>query len=348
MQNDTSASGGGGAGAGGAGAAITVATTEAQEAGAEATDPMREKMLEFFSRYQEEILRVKESWNELKLTVSDLWGQLVQQFKESDIGGAAFEALMNWAYMVIEQINLIIGAFGKLLIAFNVPATIESALLALSSWFKAIGDAVDAVTPGILDFVDKALVPIAEWAGGKARDGLAFLAEQFDKIGAWFQEHKEDFTKLGNQPRRVRGGPLARLSADRRRGLGNSKSGNRRSGRRAAGPGDWALKHQETLTNLAVIAGSFAAAWWLVNAAITVWNIISAIAAGTTTAPGRGHRFIRSRPGFRNKPDIPSHPCNRSHHSGKVILLHKVLGRNQGSDRSNLDQHRGVFHQAMG
>lgn len=284
VQNDTSASGGGGAGAGGAGAAITVATTEAQEAGAEATDPMREKMLEFFSRYQEEILRVKESWNELKLTVSDLWGQLVQQFKESDIGGAAFEALMNWAYMVIEQFNLIIGAFGKLLIAFNVPATIESALLALSSWFKAIGDAVDAVTPGILDFVDKALVPIAEWAGGKARDGLAFLAEQFDKIGAWFQEHKEDFTKLGNSLGEFAAALWLVLAPIGDAAWATAKAVIGGVVDALLALGDWALKHQETLTNLAVIAGSFAAAWWLVNAAITVWNIISAIAAGTTTA----------------------------------------------------------------
>lgn len=56
----------------------------------------------------------------------------------------------------------------------------------------------------------------------------------------------------------------------------------------------WIKKNQSVVEVIAVVIGSFAAAWGLVNAAITIWNVVGAIAAGVTTAFGAAVAFLTS------------------------------------------------------
>ena len=56
----------------------------------------------------------------------------------------------------------------------------------------------------------------------------------------------------------------------------------------------WIQENQSTIENLTIIVGSFAAAWGLVNAAITIWNGIALIAAGVTTVFGAAIGFLTS------------------------------------------------------
>ncbi len=58
--------------------------------------------------------------------------------------------------------------------------------------------------------------------------------------------------------------------------------------------GDWIKDHQEAVENIAIVVGSFAAAWELVNAAITIWNVLSALATPLTTAFGAAVAFLTS------------------------------------------------------
>ena len=57
---------------------------------------------------------------------------------------------------------------------------------------------------------------------------------------------------------------------------------------------DWISTHQETVQNIAIILGSFAAAWMLVNGAIAIWNVIGVIATAVTTAFGAAVAFLTS------------------------------------------------------
>lgn len=57
---------------------------------------------------------------------------------------------------------------------------------------------------------------------------------------------------------------------------------------------DWISTHQETVQNLAIILGSFAAAWILVNGAIAIWNVIGVIATAVTTAFSAAVAFLTS------------------------------------------------------
>ena len=58
--------------------------------------------------------------------------------------------------------------------------------------------------------------------------------------------------------------------------------------------GDWISEHSGLVETFAIIVGSFAAAWGLVNIAIGIWNVIGAIATGVTTAFGAAVAFLTS------------------------------------------------------
>lgn len=58
--------------------------------------------------------------------------------------------------------------------------------------------------------------------------------------------------------------------------------------------GDWISEHKGIVQAFAIIVGSFAAAWGLVNIAIGAWNVIGAIATGITTAFGAAFAFLTS------------------------------------------------------
>lgn len=57
---------------------------------------------------------------------------------------------------------------------------------------------------------------------------------------------------------------------------------------------DWCSEHKETIQTIAIVIGSFAAAWGLVNGAITLWNTIGAIATAVTTGLGAAVTFLTS------------------------------------------------------
>ena len=57
---------------------------------------------------------------------------------------------------------------------------------------------------------------------------------------------------------------------------------------------DWCSEHQGTIETIAVVVGSFAAAWGLVNGALKLWNIIGIISTAVTTAFGTAVAFLTS------------------------------------------------------
>lgn len=274
----------GGAGGGvGAGAAPAV-TTDVVSSPTEALVGAEAPMADFFDKYAEQIARVRGSWDELKGTVGNLFAELKAQTEATDIKGAAFDAVLDILYAIIEVANLVITVVGDLIIAFNIPATIETGLKLVGDLFQMIGDIADAITPGVKAFVDEALVPIAAWAGGKVRDAMAFLGEQLGKIGAWFQEHKEDFRVLGENLGETAAAAWLLIEPLADAVWETFKTAISTAVDMLLAFGDWCLANQETLVTLATVVGSIAAAWWLVNAAITAWNAVAAIATGATAA----------------------------------------------------------------
>lgn len=62
---------------------------------------------------------------------------------------------------------------------------------------EKIRGTLDKIKPNLKDFLDKGIKPIAQWVGGKLKDALGFFEKQLGKVGDWFVEHKESFSKIG-------------------------------------------------------------------------------------------------------------------------------------------------------
>lgn len=61
---------------------------------------------------------------------------------------------------------------------------------------------------------------------------------------------------------------------------------------------DWISRNQTLVQNIAVVLGSFAAAWGIVTTAVTLWNTVSALATAATTALGAAVAFLTSPVGI--------------------------------------------------
>ena len=58
--------------------------------------------------------------------------------------------------------------------------------------------------------------------------------------------------------------------------------------------GNWISENKPFVEDLVLVIGSFAAAWGLVTAAVGIWNVVSVIATGVTTAFGAAVAFLTS------------------------------------------------------
>lgn len=56
----------------------------------------------------------------------------------------------------------------------------------------------------------------------------------------------------------------------------------------------WIIEHEELVQEIAIVIGSFAVAWGLVNVAVGIWNGLCLIASGVTTALGIAFNFLVS------------------------------------------------------
>lgn len=61
---------------------------------------------------------------------------------------------------------------------------------------------------------------------------------------------------------------------------------------------DWISRNQTLVQNIAVVLGSFAAAWGIVTTAVTLWNTVSTLATAATTALGAAVAFLTSPVGI--------------------------------------------------
>lgn len=57
---------------------------------------------------------------------------------------------------------------------------------------------------------------------------------------------------------------------------------------------DWCSEHQGTIENIALVVGSFAAAWGLVNGAMKVWNMVGVVSTAVTTGFATAMAFLTS------------------------------------------------------
>lgn len=215
---------------------------------------------------------------------------------------AALEPLKTFTFTALEDFykNFLVPV-GMWTLGEGLPRLIDAlanGLMAIN--WKAINDALntlwDALTPftinvgeGLLWFWENVLVPLGTWTMNNvvplfleilaaAIDVLNSVIEALKPLGQWLWE--SFLQPLSSWT----GGIIVGAMESIRDGLD--------------GLSEWIDEHQKTVQTMAVIAGSFAAAWGLVNSAIKIWNVVGAVAGAITSAFSAAIAFITSPVGI--------------------------------------------------
>ena len=130
---------------------------------------------------------------------SDFFKAIKNQFAQFDWGGLLSDSWTEIVELFSAVLDHIASTWLPVIEALNIPKVIFTGLTALKDAVGLLGDAVRAVTPGVAEFVERAIVPIAEWVGDKLSDAFMFLSEQFQKVSAWFGEISPKFQVLGEK-----------------------------------------------------------------------------------------------------------------------------------------------------
>lgn len=156
---------------------------------------------------------------------------------------------------------------------------------ALSSLGDALKPFASSIGEGLTWFWDNILVPLGTWV---IEDGvpafLDFLSGAIKEASAQFDAAKEVFKWLWDnflQPIAVwTGGVIVSVLES--------------LGEKLSAIGSWISEHQKGFEDFILIIASFAAAWVLVNAAVSIWHTVCAIATAVTTAFGTAVAFLTS------------------------------------------------------
>lgn len=130
---------------------------------------------------------------------SDFFKAIKEQFSMFDWAGLLESSWNEVVELFSSVANLVAEAVLPIVEALNLPAIAFSGLVTLKDFISLLGDAVRAVTPGLKNFVEIGLKPIAEWVGEKLVDAFATLSDTFKKVSDWFDKMQTKFTDLGTE-----------------------------------------------------------------------------------------------------------------------------------------------------
>ncbi len=219
-----------------------------------------------------------------KQALQELWGELQR------LGGFAWEGLKDFYELFLKPV-------GDWVMGEGLPRFIDALTDGLSQvdWGKINGSLRNlwaALAPftikvgeGLLWFWENVLKPLGTWTMNEIvprfLDLLAASARVLDSaldalrpLGEWLWEN---FLK-----------PIAEWTGGKILDILDILIENLEK------ISDWIDENQKTIETLAIIVGSFAAAWGLVNLAIGIWNVIGVVATAVTSAFGAAVAFLTS------------------------------------------------------
>lgn len=207
--------------------------------------------------------------------------QLAEAWNTAGLGTAIIQNIFNLCNIVLEVIRNITGAtlsWAQQLNFVPLLQSINTLLVALQPLTQNIG-------AGLEWFWSNVLLPIGSWTLQEAvptflnmlASGITAVnsvVEALQPLGMWLWE--SFLQPMGQWTGEIIIGAMEKLT-----GLLDNFS-------------IWVGENQELVQGIATVIGSFAAAWGLVSAAVTVWNGVAAIASGVTTALGTAIGFLTS------------------------------------------------------
>ena len=166
--------------------------------------------------------------------------------------------------------------------ANNIKETIETITAPLKI---ALEPLINFTGGNLKEFYDNVLVPIGEWAVNSALPTFfEFLASVINVFTSVLETLKPLATWLWNNFLEPAGKWLGEALIKGIKAV--TEKLNEFS--------DWIKENQTTVENIAIVIGVVAGAFWLVNTAITVWNVIAGIATAVTTGFGIAMTILTS------------------------------------------------------
>lgn len=178
--------GGGNGGAGGGGSAISGIDlpTDEWEFDDSFADEWVKKIEAFLDRL----------WAVIEPTVDVIAGyldQIKKQFDEADVLGAfenAFVGAVDFLSTIVRDMARVLG---PVLVAFNIPATLESAFNFIGQLFTTLADILDEVGIVLGKFSETFVAPIAEIAGKSIRGALDGMTAAMKSFSDWINSHAD-------------------------------------------------------------------------------------------------------------------------------------------------------------
>ncbi|MFY8330691.1 phage tail protein [Vagococcus carniphilus] len=213
--------------------------------------------------------------------VSNLATGLKEAWVEGGVGQSIFSTLLTMVNDMLEALNRMTEATAKWAKKLDFTPLLES----IDGLLKSIEPLTKNVFDGIAWFYENVLLPLAGFTITEvipnfldllsgAIDVVNSVIEALKPLGEWlwgsFLQPMAEWT----------GGVIVDV-------LGNVADGLK-------GISEWIDNNQSKIETLAVIVGSFAAAWGLVNIAMGIWNVVGGIAAGVTTVLAGAVAFLTS------------------------------------------------------
>lgn len=179
-----SGGGGGGGGAGGGGSAISGIDlpTDEWEFDDSFADEWVEKIEAFLDRL----------WAVIEPTVDVIAGyldQIKKQFDEADVLGAfenAFVGAVDFLSTIVRDMARVLG---PVLVAFNIPATLESAFNFIGQLFTTLADILDEVGIVLGKFSETFVAPVAAAVGILVRGALNLLTKALKGVSDWINSN---------------------------------------------------------------------------------------------------------------------------------------------------------------
>lgn len=183
--------GGGKGGAGGGGSAISGIDlpTDEWEFDDSFADEWVKKIEAFLDRL----------WAVIKPTVDVIAGyldQIKKQFDEADVLGAfenAFVGAVDFLSTIVRDMARVLG---PVLVAFNIPATLESAFNFIGQLFTTLADILDDVGIVLGKFSETFVAPIAAAVGVLVRGALNMLTKALRGVSDWINSNGDTFRTI--------------------------------------------------------------------------------------------------------------------------------------------------------
>lgn len=217
--------------------------------------------------------------------INNIFGTIYTKIREAwEVNGngvAIWQAILDVVQTVLNFVERLTSATLEWAQGLNL----EPLVTAFRNLLEAINPLVKVITDGLAYAYENVLLPFGKWfleelapvgieLVAAAIEAFTNVLETIQPVAEWFWEN---FLQ-----------PLAKWAGDML--LDDLKTATNILNDFSA----WVSENQNLVQDIALILMSFATAWGLVTAAVTVWNTVSAIATAATTAFGAAIAFLTS------------------------------------------------------